>query len=136
PDYIHPRMAAILDETHGVILYQEQFLRLVHELAGFSLGAAERLRKILSKNPEPLERDRLRADFIAGALGNDLPQAVAAQLWEILCGYSGFGFCKGHAAAYAVVAWRTAYYKAHYPAELLTAVLANHAGFYLPHVYI
>jgi DNA polymerase III alpha subunit len=136
PAYLHPRMAAVLAETHGVILYQEQFLRLVHELAGFSLGHAERLRKLLSKTPGAEERDQLRAAFVAGAIGNDISQPLAEQIWEVLAGYTGFGFCKAHAASYAVVAYRMAYCKAHYPAELLAAVLDNQAGFYPPQVYI
>jgi error-prone DNA polymerase len=136
PAYLHPRMAAVLAETHGVILYQEQFLRLVHELAGFSLGHAERLRKLLSKAPAAEERAQLRAAFVAGAIGNDIPQPLAEQIWEVLAGYTGFGFCKAHAASYAVVAYRMAYCKAHYPAELLAAVLDNQAGFYPPQVYI
>jgi DNA polymerase-3 subunit alpha len=136
PDYTHPAMERVLAETHGVILYQEQFLRLVHELAGFSLAGAESLRKALARNPGPDERAALRARFVAGAIGNDIAQPVAEQLWETLVGYTGFGFCKGHAAAYATVAYRTAYCKAHYPAELLAAMLSNQAGFYPAQVYI
>jgi error-prone DNA polymerase len=136
PAYLHPRMAAVLAETHGVILYQEQFLRLVHELVGFSLGHAERLRKLLSKAPAAEEREQLRAAFVAGAIGNDIPQPLAEQIWEVLANYTGFGFCKAHAASYAVVAYRMAYCKAHYPAELLAAVLDNQAGFYPAQVYI
>ena len=80
PDYLHPRMAGVLGETHGVILYQEQFLRLVHDLAGFSLGEAERLRKLLGRNPGPEERAQLRAAFVAGAIGNDIAQPLAEQI--------------------------------------------------------
>jgi DNA polymerase III subunit alpha len=136
PPYLHPRMEDVLAETHGVILYQEQFLRLVHELAGFSLGHAERLRKLLNKAPDPEERAQLRAAFIAGAIGNDIAQPLAEEIWEVLAGYTGFGFCKAHAASYAVVAYRMAYCKAHYPAELLAAVLDNQAGFYPALVYV
>jgi len=136
PDYPHPAMAAILAETYGVVLFQEQFLRLVHELAGYSLGEAERLRRRLSKSPGPDERAALRAAFVAGAIGRDIAQPLAEQLWEPLAANAGFGFCTAHAASYGVVAYRTAYCKAHYPAELLAAVLDNQAGFYPAQAYV
>jgi len=136
PDYPHPAMAAILRETYGVVLFQEQFLRLVHELAGYSLGEAERLRRRLAKSPGPEERAALRAAFVAGAIGRDIAQPLAEQLWEPLAANAGFGFCKAHAASYGVVAYRTTYCKAHYPAELLAAVLDNQAGFYPAQVYV
>ncbi|HUS17075.1 MAG TPA: DNA polymerase III subunit alpha [Chloroflexia bacterium] len=136
PPPLHPRLAGVLAETHGVILYQEQFLQLVHEVAGFSLGEAERLRSLLNHRPPPETVAELRAGFVAGAIANDLPQAVGEQIWEVLCAFVGFGFCKGHAASYAVVAYRMAYCKAHHPAEFLAAVLDNQAGFYPAQVYI
>src|SRR5205085_7048849 len=108
----------------------------VHELAGFSLVQAEQLRKALARSPDAEERALLRARFLAGAIGHDIAQPVAEQIWDTLAGYSGFGFCKGHAAAYAVIAYRLAYCKAHHPAELLAAVFSNQAGFYPPQVYI
>lgn len=136
PEYPHPAMEEILAPTHGVIIYQEQFLMLVHELAGLDLAAAEQMRKAVAKAPGPEALATYRAIFIAGAIGNDIPRPVAERIWEVLVGYSGFGFCKGHAASYAVIAYRMAYCKSHHPAELLAAVLDNVAGFYPPTVYI
>ena len=137
PAYLHPRMAAVLAETHGVILYQEQFLRLVHELAGFSLGHAERLRKLLSKTP-----DRRGARPVArGVRGRGHRQRHRRSRWPSRSGRCwrttpASASAKAHAASYAVVAYRMAYCKAHYPAELLAAVLDNQAGFYPAQVYI
>jgi DNA polymerase III alpha subunit len=135
-NYHHPAMEPILRETYGVILYQEQFLRLAHELAGLSLGDAEKLRKALGKAKDGDERVRLGKDFVAGAIERGIPQVQAEKVWEIVSGYTGFGFCKAHAYSYAPTAYRSAYMKAHYPAHYMAAMLNNGGGYYGPTVYV
>ncbi|MBF6612283.1 MAG: DNA polymerase III subunit alpha [Chloroflexi bacterium] len=132
----HPSMEAVLKDTYGVILYQEQFLQLAHTLAGLDLGEAEKLRKEIAKTQSPEERTRLGSRFVAGAIERGISQMQAEKVWEVVSGYTGFGFCRGHACSYALTAYRTAFAKAHYPAQYLAAVLNNQAGFYGPTVYI
>lgn len=135
-EYLHPSMERILRETNGVILYQEQFLQLAHTLAGLDLGAAERLRKELGKARSPEERTRLGTLFVAGAIERGIDQLQAEKVWEIIAGYTGFGFCKAHACSYALTAYRSAYMKAHYPAHFIAAQLNNQGGYYGPSVYV
>jgi DNA-directed DNA polymerase III PolC len=134
--YPHPSMEGILQETKGIILYQEQFLRLAHELAGLTLGEAERLRKDLGKAKGPEERARLGVAFVAGAIERGIDQLQAEAVWAVVVGYSGFGFCKAHAVSYALTAYRSAYMKAHHPAEFMAAVVNNGGGYYGPAVYL
>jgi DNA polymerase-3 subunit alpha len=134
--YVHPAMEPILRDTYGVILYQEQFLKLAHSLAGLSLGEAEKLRKELGKTHTPDERARLGTQFVAGAIERGIDQLQAEQVWEIIAGYSGFGFCKAHACSYALTAYRSAYMKAHYPAYFLAAQINNGGGYYGSSVYV
>jgi DNA polymerase III alpha subunit len=134
--YYHPSMEPILRDTYGVILYQEQFLRLVNELAGVSLGEAEKLRKSLGKARDADERIRLGKEFVAGAIERGIPQLQAEKVWEIVSGYTGFGFCKAHACSYAPTAYRAAYMKTHYPAHYMAAQVNNRGGYYGPTVYL
>jgi DNA-directed DNA polymerase III PolC len=134
--YHHPSMQPILEETSGIILYQEQFLRLAHDLAGLDLGDAEKLRKDLGKTRSPEERARLGSLFVAGAIERGIDQLQAERVWEIVAGYTGFGFCKAHACSYALTAYRSGYVKAHYPAEFLASVVNNGGGYYGPSVYL
>lgn len=134
--YPHPAMEPILKETYGVILYQEQFLRLAHTLAGLGLGVAEQLRKALGKASSAQERSRLGNEFIAGAIERGIDQMQAERVWEVISGYSGFGFCAAHAYSYALAAYRCAYMKAHFPAEYIAAALNNQGGYYGPSTYI
>ena len=134
--YPHPAMEPILRDTMGVILFQEQFLKLAHYLAGLSLGEAEKLRKELGKVRSIEERDRLGSRFVSGAIERGIDQMQAQKVWDIVAGYSGFGFCAAHAHSYALTAYRSAFVKAHYPAEFLSAQLNNGGGYYGPSVYV
>jgi DNA-directed DNA polymerase III PolC len=134
--YPHPSMEGILRETKGIILYQEQFLRLAHELAGLGLGEAERLRKEIGKARTPEERASIGAAFVAGSIERGIDQLQAEKVWEVVAGYSGFGFCKAHAASYALTAYRSVFIKAYYPAEFMAAVVNNGGGYYGPAVYL
>lgn len=134
--YSHPSMEPILRDTKGVILFQEQFLKLVNRLAGLNLGDAEKLRKALGKTRSVEERTRLGSQFVSGAIERGIDQLQAQKVWEIVAGYSGFGFCAAHAHSYALTAYRSAYMKAHYPAEYLAAQINNGGGYYGPSVYV
>jgi len=134
--YHHPAMEPILKETRGVILYQEQFLRLANSLAGMDLGDAEKLRKDLGKTHTPEERTQLGSWFVAGAIERGIAQLQAEKVWEVIAGYTGFGFCKAHACSYAATAYRSAYMKAHYPHHYLAAQINNQGGYYGTTVYV
>ncbi|HZY42166.1 MAG TPA: DNA polymerase III subunit alpha, partial [Anaerolineae bacterium] len=135
--YLHPALEPILRETYGVILYQEQVLRIAHEAAGFTLGQADILRRAMSKFRSAHEMDQLRLKFIHGARDTSaLAETIAQQVWDMMAAFAGYGFPKAHAAGYAAVAYRMAYLKTHYPAEFLAARLAVWGGFYSPGVYM
>jgi DNA-directed DNA polymerase III PolC len=135
-EYLHPALEPILRETYGVILYQEQVLRIAHEVAGFSLGEADTLRRAMSKKLLR-EMEQLHPRFISGAQATSGMEAtLAQQIWDLMVVFAGYGFPKAHAAGYAVVAYRMAYLKTHYPAEFMTARLAVWGGFYRPGVYM
>jgi DNA-directed DNA polymerase III PolC len=136
-EYLHPALEPILRETYGVVLYQEQVLRIAHEVAGFTLGEADLLRRAMSKFRSAHEMQRLREGFIAGAQRiSGLDASSAEKLWDLLAAFAGYGFPKAHAAGYAALAYRLAYLKTHYPAEFLAARLAVWGGYYSPRVYM
>ena len=136
-EYLHPALEPILRETYGVILYQEQVLRIAHEVAGFTLGEADTLRRAMSKFRSAHEMEKLHQQFIVGAqTTSKIDPAIAQQIWDLMAVFAGYGFPKAHAAGYAVVAYRMAYLKTHYPAEFMTARLAVWGGFYRPSVYM
>ncbi|NLW07031.1 MAG: DNA polymerase III subunit alpha, partial [Clostridia bacterium] len=122
--YLHPSLEPILKDTYGVILYQEQVMRIASELAGFSLGQADLLRRAMGKKqPEVLAAQRQR--FLEGASARGIPADTAARIFELMEYFAGYGFNASHSAAYALVAYQTAYLKAHYPAELMAALLSS-----------
>lgn len=135
--YLHPALEPILKSTYGVVLYQEQVLRIVHELAGFTLGEADRLRRAIAHLGHGDEMLPLRDDFVerVGQVSG-VPPDVAARLWEMMASFAEYGFLKAHAASYAAVAYQTAYLKAHYPAEFMTALMRNWGGYYPRRVYL
>jgi len=135
--HLHPTLAPLLEETHGVILYQEQVLRIAHELAGFSLAESDLLRRAMSHFDPGKRMQTLKEKFIRGAVERSgLTAEVAERLWDLMAAFSGYGFPKAHAASYAQTAWRSAWCKAHYPAEFLAAVLANWGGYYGQSTYL
>lgn len=123
PSYLDPRMEPILEETFGVIVYQDQVLKLVQALAGFSLGKADILRRAMGK--KDLEgMKKMRSEFMEGTEANGIGADAAEQVWEMLLPFAGYAFNKAHAVCYAMVAYQTAYLKAHYPVEYFAALLA------------
>jgi DNA polymerase-3 subunit alpha len=120
PDYLYPSLEGILKETYGIMIYQEQVMQIAQELAGYSLGGADLLRRAMGKKIKS-EMEAQRRTFIEGAMARGVPEAKAAQIFEQVAKFAGYGFNKSHAAAYAMVAYQTAYLKANYPVEFLAA---------------
>lgn len=136
-EHIHPALAPLLNDTYGVILYQEQVLRIAHELAGLSLAESDLLRRAMSHFDPGRQMQLLREKFIRGAEGKSGVDAdSAARIWELMAAFAGYGFPKAHAASYAQVAWQSAWCKTHFPAEFMAAVLANWGGYYSQRVYL
>ncbi|RJX18671.1 MAG: DNA polymerase III subunit alpha [Desulforudis sp.] len=122
--YAHPKLEPILRDTYGVILYQEQVMRIASDLAGFSLGEADLLRRAMGKKkPEIIAG--LRSQFIDGARANQVDPNVAGQIFDLMAYFAGYGFNKSHSAAYALIAYQTAYLKANYPLEYMAALLTS-----------
>lgn len=121
--YELPELEPILAETLGVFVYQEQVMQAAHHLAGYSLGEADLLRRAMGKKKQE-EMDRQREKFIAGATARGLPQAAVAHIFDLMAQFAGYGFNKSHAAAYAELAYRCAYLKAHYPVAFMSALLS------------
>ncbi len=135
--YVHPALQSVLAETLGVMVFQEQVIRVAVAIAGFSPGEADRLRRAISRSRSQAEMTKLGVRFMAGARSNGVDEATAAEVFRQLAAFSGYGFCKSHAAAFALVAYQTLYLKAHYPAAFYCAIL-NHQpmGFYSPDVLV
>ncbi len=122
--YLHPKLEPILKDTYGVILYQEQVMRIASDLAGFTLGQADLLRRAMGKKkPEIIAG--LRAQFTEGAVKNGVNADTAGQIFDLMEYFAGYGFNKSHSAAYAMVSYQTAYLKANYPVEFMTALLTS-----------
>ena len=121
--YPHPLAEPILSTTYGVILYQEQVMQIAQDLAGYSLGRADILRRAMGKKDAD-EMARQRQTFIEGAIGRGIPEAQASSIFALMETFARYGFNKSHSVAYALVAYQTAWLKAHYPAEFMAAVLS------------
>ena len=122
--YMHPLLEPILKETFGVVLYQEQVMQIVQVLAGFSLGQADLLRRAMGKK----KHDLLMAQkeiFLQGCAKNGLEASLANHIFDLLTHFADYGFNKSHSAAYGLLAWQTAYLKAHYPVEFMAGVLTS-----------
>jgi len=117
----------ILEETYGVILYQEQVMQIANRLASFSLGEADILRRAMGKKKKE-EMAAQRAKFMAGCLANKVPEKKAERIFNLMEEFAGYGFNKSHSCAYALLAYQTAYLKVHYPVEFMAALLTSDAG--------
>ncbi|GAB4392993.1 MAG: DNA polymerase III subunit alpha [Gammaproteobacteria bacterium] len=122
--YPHPDLEPILKPTYGVILYQEQVMQIAQVLAGYSLGAADLLRRAMGKK-KPEEMAKQRQIFLDGALAQGVDQATAIHIFDLMEKFAGYGFNKSHSAAYALISYQTAWLKAHYPAAFMAAVLSS-----------
>jgi DNA polymerase III subunit alpha len=126
-DYLHPLIKSTLEETYGVIIYQEQVMQIAQRLAGYSLGEADLLRRAMGKKIKA-EMDKQKERFIDGALKNNVDKHRADYIFELVAKFAGYGFNKSHAAAYALLAYQTAYLKANYPVEFLAATMTYDLG--------
>ncbi|MGD0200445.1 MAG: DNA polymerase III subunit alpha [Bryobacteraceae bacterium] len=125
--YDFPELKGILEETYGVIVYQEQVMQIANRLAGYSLGEADILRRAMGKK-KPEEMARQRERFVQGATGRGHNRRKAEKLFELMEQFAGYGFNKSHSAAYAYLAYITAYLKAHYPLDFVAALLTSETG--------
>ncbi len=121
-EYFHPKIAPILKPTYGVILYQEQVMQIAQDLAGYTLGAADLLRRAMGKK-KPEEMAQQREIFTKGAVERGVEPDMATHIFDLMEKFSGYGFNKSHSAAYALVSYQTAWLKAHFPAPFMAAVL-------------
>ena len=120
-DYFHPSLEAILKPTYGVILYQEQVMQIAQVLAGYSLGAADLLRRAMGKK-KPEEMAKQRSIFTEGAVSRGVAEGTATYIFDLMEKFAGYGFNKSHSAAYALVSYHTMWLKAHYPAAFMAAI--------------
>jgi len=123
-EYLHPLLEPILKETYGVMVYQEQVMRVASDLAGFSLGAADLLRRAMGKKKHELMKEQ-RKIFVQGAAEKGINEKTANEIFDLMAKFAGYGFNKSHAAGYSLVAYQTAYLKAHYPAEFMAANMTS-----------
>ena len=126
-DYLHPAIEGILKETHGIMIYQEQVMQIAQVLAGYSLGSADLLRRAMGKKI-PAEMEAQRHLFIEGATARGVDARLADHIFDQMAKFAGYGFNKSHAAAYALLAYQTAYLKANYPVEFLAALMTLDLG--------
>jgi DNA polymerase-3 subunit alpha len=125
--YLHPRLEPIFNKTYGVGVYQEQMMRVATDLAGFTLPEADTLRKAIGKKIKSL-LDVQQEKLVQGMIKNGIPPKIAKEIWELFPPFARYGFNRSHAVCYALIGYQTAYLKAHYPVELMTALLNNDAG--------
>ena len=125
--YDFPQLKEILEETYGVIVYQEQVMQIANRLAGYSLGEADMLRRAMGKK-KASEMAKHRDRFVRGAKERGFQEKKAGHIFDLMEQFAGYGFNKSHSAAYALVAFATAYLKAHYPVEFMSALLTSETG--------
>ena len=123
-EYLHPKLEPILKDTYGIILYQEQVMQIVQVLAGFSLEQADLFRRAIGKKKADILLAQ-RNNFIQGCLANGVSVSLAQTIFDLLEKFADYGFNKSHSVAYALISWQTAFLKANYPAEYMSAVLTN-----------
>ena len=123
-EYLHPLLEGVLEPTYGIMVYQEQVMQAAQYCAGYTLGGADMLRRAMGKK-KPEEMVKQRQIFIEGAAKKEIDEATANHIFDYMEKFAGYGFNKSHAAAYALVAYQTAWLKAYYPAEFLSAVLTS-----------
>lgn len=132
----HPLLRPVLDETLGVMVFQEQLSQAAIHLAGFDPAEADDLRKVVSKKHRQRRLRDFHARFVEGARSRGVPPKVIADTWEKMMGFDGYSFCKPHSASYTLVAYKSAYLRAHYPAEFMAAVISNGGGYYSTFGYL
>ena len=132
----HDKLRGVLDETHGIMTYQEDVSKVAMALADFSVEDADQLRKIISKKHKQRQLHDYYQQFCRGAERNGALPEMIHRIWQMIMSFAGYSFCKPHSASYAQVSFKSAYLRAHYPAEFMAAVISNQGGFYSTFAYL
>jgi DNA polymerase-3 subunit alpha/error-prone DNA polymerase len=132
---LHPLIAGVLDDTYGIMVYQEDVSRVAVQF-GFSPADADRLRKIMSKKDKQLQLKDYQRQFFEAAAERGVAEPVTARIWAMMMSFDGYSFCKPHSASYARVSFQAAYLKTHFPAPFMAAVISNQGGFYSTFAYV
>ena len=132
----HDKLRGVLDETHGIMTYQEDVSKVAMALADFSVEDADQLRKIISKKHKQRQLRDYYRQFCRGAAQNGASPEIIGRIWEMIMSFAGYSFCKPHSASYAQVSFKSAYLRTHYPSEFIAAVISNRGGFYSTFAYI
>lgn len=132
----HPLLAPVLEETLGVMVFQEQLSQAAIHLAGFDPAEADTLRKVVSKKHKDKKLRDFHARFVQGAHERRVSQKVTEETWQMMMGFDGYSFCKPHSASYTLVAYKSAFLRAHYPAEFMASVISNGGGYYSTFGYL
>jgi error-prone DNA polymerase len=135
-DTPHPLLRPVLEETLGVMVFQEQLSQAAIHMAGFDAAEADTLRKVVSKKLREKKLKDFHARFVRGASERGVTMDVIEEVWEMMMGFDGYSFCKPHSASYTLVAYKSAYLRAHYPAEFMASVISNGGGYYSTYGYI
>jgi len=135
--FLHPALEEVLGDTYGCLIYQEQVIRIAVTVAGMSYAEADGLRRCMSfKNSEDETMEDYRRRFFSGALERGIPRDVASEIFRQISSFAGYAFCKAHSASFALESFESVYWKAHYPAEFMAAVLSNMGGYYSQDEYV
>lgn len=133
---LHPLLDEVLAETHGIMVYQEDVMKVAVALGGFSVADGDQLRKVLSKKHKERQLRDYQRQFYEGAATRGVPPSTIDQIWAMIMSFAGYSFCKPHSASYAQVSFKSAYLRAHYPAEFIAAVISNQGGYYSTFAYL
>jgi len=135
-DPLHPRLEQLLKETYGIMVYQEDVSKAAMALADFDSSSADDLRKIIAKKHKRRLLEAYRERFFSGAMRNGVEASTCQKIWDMILSFSEYSFCKPHSASFAQVSFKSAWLKAHYPAEFIAAVISNQGGYYSTFAYI
>jgi error-prone DNA polymerase len=133
---LHPILNETLQETHGIMVYQEDVARVAMRMGGFDAGEADGLRKVLAKKWAGRRLEDYRQRFCAGARARGVADDVVQEVWRMILSFSGYSFCKPHSASYALLSYKSAFFKAHHPAAFMASVISNQGGYYSTFAYV
>ena len=133
---LHPRLAYILDETYGILCYQEDVSKTAVALAGFNEADADKLRKVIAKKAGAAKLAEYEERFFSGCRANGVLEGTIKEVWAMMLSFDGYSFCKPHSASYAMVSFQSAWLRVHHPAPFMAAVLSNQGGYYRPQAYV
>jgi DNA polymerase-3 subunit alpha/error-prone DNA polymerase len=133
---LHPRLEKILNETYGILCYQEDVSKTAVALADFNEAEADMLRKVIAKKAGGNKLATYEQQFFQGCRKNGVGEETIKAIWDMMLSFDGYSFCKPHSASYAMVSFQSAYLRVHHPGEFMAAVLSNRGGYYRPHAYI